>query len=269
MYTLDNFQNGQILLVNKPLEWTSFQVVNKIHWLIRKQYDIKKIKVGHAGTLDPLATGLLLICTGKKTKEIQGLIGTDKTYTGTICLGATTPSYDLETAVIPQSDPSGLNEKELKDATKTFLGRIQQKPPIFSAIKQKGKRLYEHARAGEKVAILGRMGSGKSTIARLLSGLYEPDVGSILLDGVDLRQIDQADIRKNVGSMLQETWLFSGSVKENIQMGFVQYDDEHVLKVSKISGVDDFLFVTKYSKIQFDKPQKFSFNIPQNYEEIP
>ncbi len=156
MYTLNDFQNGQILLVDKPLEWTSFQVVNKIHWLIRKQYDIKKIKVGHAGTLDPLATGLLLICTGKKTKEIQGLIGTDKTYTGTICLGATTPSYDLETAVIPQSDPFGLNEKELKDATKTFLGRIQQKPPIFSAIKQKGKRLYEHARSGEKVAIQSR-----------------------------------------------------------------------------------------------------------------
>ena len=85
------------------------------------------------------------------------------------------------------------------------------------------------------------MGSGKSTIARLLAGLYEPDVGSILIDGVDLRQIDQADIRRNIGSMLQETWLFSGTVKENIQLGFVQYDDEHILKVSKIAGVDDFV----------------------------
>ena len=156
MYTLDDFQNGQVLLVDKPLEWTSFQVVNKIHWLIRKQYDIKKIKVGHAGTLDPLATGLLLVCTGKKTKKIQGLIGADKTYTGTICLGATTSSYDLETEVTPQSDPSSLSEQELKNATKQFQGRIQQKPPIFSAIKQKGKRLYEHARAGEKVAIQSR-----------------------------------------------------------------------------------------------------------------
>ena len=156
MYTLDNFQNGQILLVNKPLEWTSFQVVNKIHWLIRKQYDIKKIKVGHAGTLDPLATGLLLICTGKKTKQIQDLMGNDKTYTGTICLGATTPSYDLETEVICKSDPSSLSEQELKNATKLFLGHIQQKPPIFSAIKQKGKRLYEHARAGEQVNIPSR-----------------------------------------------------------------------------------------------------------------
>jgi tRNA pseudouridine55 synthase len=156
MYTLDDFQNGQVLLVDKPLEWTSFQAVNKIHWLIRKQYDIKKIKVGHAGTLDPLATGLLLVCTGKKTKEIQKLMGAAKTYTGTICLGATTPSYDLETEVINQSDPSNVSEKELKDAAKQFLGRIQQKPPIFSAIKQKGKRLYEHARVGEQVTIKSR-----------------------------------------------------------------------------------------------------------------
>ena len=86
MYQLNDFQNGQVLLVNKPLEWTSFQVVNKIHWLLRKRFDIKKIKVGHAGTLDPLATGLLLVCTGEKTKQIQDLIATDKTYTGTIFL---------------------------------------------------------------------------------------------------------------------------------------------------------------------------------------
>jgi len=156
MYTPDDFQNGQVLLVDKPLEWTSFQVVNKIHWLIRKQYNIKKIKVGHAGTLDPLATGLLLICTGKKTKQIQELIGADKTYTGTICLGATTPSYDLETEVIPHANPSSLTEQQLKIASEQFLGSVQQKPPIFSAIKQKGKRLYEHARAGEQVNIQSR-----------------------------------------------------------------------------------------------------------------
>ena len=156
MYQLDDFQNGQVLLVNKPLEWTSFQVVNKIHWLLRKRFDIKKIKVGHAGTLDPLATGLLLVCTGKKTKLIQNLIATDKTYTGTICLGATTPSYDLETEVIPQSDPTKLTEKDIKHATRRFIGNIQQKPPLFSAIKRKGKRLYEHARAGEQVEIKSR-----------------------------------------------------------------------------------------------------------------
>jgi tRNA pseudouridine55 synthase len=156
MYTLDDFQSGQVLLVDKPLKWTSFQVVNKIHWLIRKQYDIKKIKVGHAGTLDPLATGLLLICTGKKTKQIHELMGSDKTYTGTICLGATTPSYDLETEVIPHANPSSVTEKQLKITSDQFLGHIQQKPPIFSAIKQKGKRLYEHARLGEQVNIESR-----------------------------------------------------------------------------------------------------------------
>ena len=131
MYRLNDFQNGQVLLVNKPLEWTSFQVVNKIHWLLRKRFNIKKIKVGHAGTLDPLATGLLLICTGKKTKQIQDLIATDKTYTGTICLGATTPSYDLETEVVPQSAPPKLTEEDIKHATRRFVGNIQQKPPLF------------------------------------------------------------------------------------------------------------------------------------------
>ena len=156
MYKLYDFQNGQVLLVNKPLEWTSFQVVNKIHWLLRKRFDIKKIKVGHAGTLDPLATGLLLVCTGKKTKQIQELIATDKTYTGTICLGATTPSYDLETEVVPQSDPTKLTEEDIEHATRRFVGNIQQKPPLFSAIKRKGKRLYEHARAGEQVEIKSR-----------------------------------------------------------------------------------------------------------------
>ena len=156
MYRLNDFQNGQVLLVNKPLEWTSFQVVNKIHWLLRKRFNIKKIKVGHAGTLDPLATGLLLICTGKQTKQIQDLIATDKTYTGTICLGATTPSYDLETEVVPQSDPTKLTEEDMKHATRRFVGNIQQKPPLFSAIKRKGKRLYEHARTGEQVEIKSR-----------------------------------------------------------------------------------------------------------------
>ena len=131
----------------------------------------------------------------------------------------------------PLSRPTLKGEIEFKNVTFTYPGA---KEPVL-------KDLNFKIKAGEKVAILGRMGSGKSTIARLLLGLYEPDVGSILLDGVDLRQIDQADIRRNVGSMLQETWLFSGTVKENIQMGFVQYDDEHVLKVSKISGVDDFV----------------------------
>ena len=191
MYTLDDFQNGQVLIVDKPLEWTSFQVVNKIHWLIRKQYDIKKIKVGHAGTLDPLATGLLLICTGKKTKQIQELMGADKTYTGTICLGATTASYDLETEVIPHTNPYSVTEQQLKIASKQFLGHIQQKPPIFSAIKQKSKRLYEHARTGEKVNIPSReviIKPVKKTLVVVASGAQAepgipPSAGAIILGG--------------------------------------------------------------------------------------
>ena len=131
----------------------------------------------------------------------------------------------------PLSRPKLNGEIEFKNVTFTYPG---SKEPALRDLSFK-------ITAGEKVAVLGKMGSGKSTIARLLSGLYEPDVGSILLDGVDLRQIDQADIRRNIGIMLQETWLFSGSIKENIQMGYVQYDDEHVLKISKIAGVDDFV----------------------------
>lgn len=155
-YSLDAFQNGQVVLVDKPIGWTSFQVVNKIRWLLCRQYGIKKIKVGHAGTLDPLATGLLLVCTGKMTKQIQDFVGADKAYTGTICLGATTPSYDLETTIEPQSNPSHLRKEDLIAATATFRGHIKQKPPLFSAIKQKGKRLYEHARAGEHVDVPDR-----------------------------------------------------------------------------------------------------------------
>ena len=131
----------------------------------------------------------------------------------------------------PLSRPNLNGNIEFKNVTFSYPGSNE---PII-------KDLSFKIKSGERVAILGRMGSGKSTIARLLSGLYEPDVGSILIDGVDLRQIDQADIRRNLGFMLQETWLFSGSVKENIQMGYVQYSDEHILEISKISGVDEFI----------------------------
>ena len=129
------------------------------------------------------------------------------------------------------ADPTFLVKIEFKNVTFTYPGA---KEPAL-------KDLSFKIKAGEKVAFLGKMGSGKSTIARILSGLYEPDVGSILIDGVDLRQIDQADIRRNIGSMLQDTWLFSGTVKENIQMGFVQYDDDHILNIAKIAGVDNFV----------------------------
>jgi tRNA pseudouridine55 synthase len=150
------YLQGQVLLIDKPLGWSSFQVVNKLRWLIRKQYGIKKIKVGHAGTLDPLASGLLIICTGKETKNINTYQAQEKEYTGTITLGATTPSYDLETEIDHTFPIDDLTPEKLKKATEQFTGEIQQKPPIFSAIKKDGKRLYELARAGETTEIKAR-----------------------------------------------------------------------------------------------------------------
>ena len=155
-FTAEDFKNGQILLFDKPLEWTSFQVVNKVRWLIRKNCGIKKIKVGHAGTLDPLATGLLIICTGKFTKKIQELQGQEKEYTGTFTLGATTPSYDLETEIDNTFPTDHLSAEKLQQATEQFKGDIEQFPPVFSALKKDGKRLYEYARKGEEVKINSR-----------------------------------------------------------------------------------------------------------------
>ena len=156
MKTKEDFLNGQILLIDKPLEWSSFQAVNALKWAIRKKFDLKKIKIGHAGTLDPLATGLLIICTGKFTKKIPELQGQIKEYTGTFTLGATTPSYDLETEVNQTYPTEHLSEAHIKEATKEFLGEIEQVPPVFSALKKDGKRLYELAREGKEVEIKSR-----------------------------------------------------------------------------------------------------------------
>ncbi len=156
MKTKDDFLNGQLLLIDKPLGWSSFQAVNKLKWVIRKKFDLKKIKIGHAGTLDPLATGLLLICTGKFTKTINELQGQIKEYTGTITVGGTTPSYDLETEVDQTFPIDHITEATINKATKQFLGEITQTPPIFSALKKDGKRLYEYAREGQSVEIKKR-----------------------------------------------------------------------------------------------------------------
>ena len=156
MRTAEDFQNGQVLLIDKPLNWTSFQAVNKLRWEIRQAFKIKKIKVGHAGTLDPLATGLLIICTGKMTKQIDTFQGQDKEYTGTFVLGSTTPSYDLETEIDHSFPTEHISEEMIHATTKNFIGEIEQFPPVFSALKKDGKRLYEYARAGEAVEIKSR-----------------------------------------------------------------------------------------------------------------
>jgi tRNA pseudouridine55 synthase len=172
----DEFLNGQILLIDKPLQWTSFQAVNKMKWALKSQLGLKKIKIGHAGTLDPLASGLLIVCTGKFTKRIEELQGQVKEYTGTFYIGATTPSYDLETEIDFKFSTDHVTEQLVQQATLQFIGEINQKPPVFSAIKKDGVRLYEHARKGEEVEIAFR----KVTV-------HEFEITRIALPEVDFR----------------------------------------------------------------------------------
>ncbi len=147
-----NFAEGEVLLINKPYRWTSFDVVGKI----RNSLKPLKLKVGHAGTLDPLATGLLIVCTGKMTKQIDSFQAQDKEYTGTFTLGATTPSFDLETAIENQSGTDHLSEETIKETCRKFMGDIEQFPPAHSAVKVDGERLYLKARRGEEVELKSR-----------------------------------------------------------------------------------------------------------------
>ena len=177
--TTEDYLNGQILLIDKPLNWTSFQAVNKLKYLLINKAGLpKKFKIGHAGTLDPLATGLLLVCTGKFTKRIAELQGQAKEYKGTFYIGATTPSYDLETEIDQTFPTSHINETLIQETTQRFIGEIDQKPPIYSAIKKDGVRLYEHARAGETVEIASR----KTTI-------HEFEITRIALPEIDFRVV--------------------------------------------------------------------------------
>lgn len=156
MYKAEEIQEGKVLLIDKPLDWTSFDVVNKVRWNIRKAYNLKKIKVGHAGTLDPKATGLLIVCTGKFTKRIDEIQAESKVYTGTIKLGVTTPTYDTESEEDQTFPLEHITEEMIHEATKEFIGEIDQYPPAHSAIKVDGKRLYELARAGKEVELKAR-----------------------------------------------------------------------------------------------------------------
>ena len=173
----EDFTNGKVILIDKPLTWSSFQAVNKLKFVLKRKFNLsKRFKIGHAGTLDPLATGLLIICTGKFTKSINEIQAQEKEYTGTIKLGETTPSYDLETEIDKTFPTAHITEDLLKETLQQFTGEIMQKPPVFSAIKKDGKRLYELARAGEEVEIEAR----KTTI-------YEFELTRIELPEVDFR----------------------------------------------------------------------------------
>jgi len=155
-YNLENILEGEVILINKPYKWSSFDVVKKVRNRLCKTFNLKKIKVGHAGTLDPLATGLLLICTGKETKKISGYQDMRKTYKGTFKFGETTPSYDLETKVNQIYKHDHIEINKLIKSSKNFIGKILQKPPIFSAIKKNGKRSYEYARENKTIELKDR-----------------------------------------------------------------------------------------------------------------
>lgn len=151
-----DFKAGTTLLVDKPKGWTSFDVVNKVRYKIKHRLKVKKIKVGHSGTLDPMATGLLILCTGKFTKKLNELQGLSKAYTGTLYLGATTPSYDAESEIQEEFPTDHITTELIEEARQQFLGKIQQVPPMFSAIKVDGQPLYKKARKGESIEIQPR-----------------------------------------------------------------------------------------------------------------
>ena len=151
-----NFEEGEVILLDKPIDWTSFDTVNFIRALIKRFYGIRKLKVGHAGTLDPLATGLLILCTGRMTKQIEEYQAKIKTYTGTILLGQTTPTFDLESEPNAFFPTENITPEQIDEARKKFIGDIKQYPPKYSAIKIKGKRAFDYARSDEEIELKAR-----------------------------------------------------------------------------------------------------------------
>lgn len=152
-----NFEEGEVFLIDKPIDWTSFDVVNLIRAVIKKYHQIRKLKVGHAGTLDPLATGLLILCTGRMTKQIDNFQAQEKVYTGTMMLGQTTPTFDLESELDKFFPTDGITSEALDEARKRFIGDIMQRPPKFSAIKIQGKRAFDYARSDEELEMKERL----------------------------------------------------------------------------------------------------------------
>lgn len=219
------FVEGAILLVDKPLNWTSFDVVKKIRYEIINHFKIKKIKVGHAGTLDPLATGLIVLCTGKKTKTINELIIDSKFYEGEIRLGATTPSFDLETEIDKEFALPWVDDNTIKNIEEKFTGEINQLPPLFSAKRVKGKRAYEYARNNEYVELKPNLISifelqlkiiNKNTISfscHCSKGTYmrslARDIGSSLNSGahlISLRRIKSGRFKIEMAKSIEE-WI--------------------------------------------------------------
>lgn len=224
--------SGAVLCVDKPLLWTSFDVVKKLKRAIENQCKVKKMKVGHAGTLDPLADGLLILCTGKKTKEISIIQDMEKTYSGTFLLGATTPSYDLETGIDQTFDISNITKDEIYSAAEKLTGEYEQMPPLFSAKKVDGQRAYDIARAGKTVElkpklvkvssfeitnidlpkIQFRVSCSKGTYIRSMAH----DLGKLLNNGAHLAQLrrEKIGIYDVAAALTPEKWI---AAFENIQ----------------------------------------------------
>jgi len=234
-----NYKAGEVLLVDKPLTWSSFQVVNKLRWKIKNKLGIKNIKVGHAGTLDPLATGLLILCTGKKTKTIDSFMGLEKTYSGTITLGATRPSFDMESEIDATFETSHISEALIKTTAQNMVGDYDQMPPVFSAKKVNGKRAYEYARAGEEVILKTKLinisqfeitkidGLNIDFIINCSKGTYirsiAHDFGKLLKSGAHLSALRREKIGEYdvTNAMSIEEWL------EEIEISEFEYDPNH------------------------------------------
>lgn len=221
-----NFKEGEVLYFDKPLKWTSFAVVNKIRYHICRKLGVKKIKVGHAGTLDPLATGVMIICTGKATKRIEEFQYHTKEYIATLQLGATTPSFDLEKEIDATYPTEHITRELVEEALQRFIGRIEQIPPVFAACKVDGKRAYDLARKGEDVELKAktliideiellecnlpeikiRVVCSKGTYIRALAR----DIGEVLNSGAHLTGL----IRTRVGDVRLEDCLSVESFPE-------------------------------------------------------
>ena len=221
--SLDEILKGKILLINKPKNWTSFDVVKKIKSTIKQKHNISKIKIGHAGTLDPLATGLLIICTGKFTKKIAEIQEQKKTYIGELILGKTTPSYDLETEFDAYFSTHHINKEMLIAASKSFIGKIDQIPPIYSALKVKGERLYEKARRGEKIKISSRKVEISSFILTDIS-LPKIQFKIVCSKGTYIRSIAY-DFGKKVDSGAYLSSLTRTTIGEHMLSNSIEIDD--------------------------------------------
>jgi tRNA pseudouridine55 synthase len=223
----NQFQKGKLMLVDKPVNWTSFDLVNKIRLAITRTYKIKKIKVGHAGTLDPLATGLVIVCSGKATKTISELSLLTKEYTGTFVLGATTPSYDLEKEIDKRYSYEFITEEMIYATAQKFLGEQEQIPPVFSAIQVKGKRAYNYAREGEKIELKSRK-----------IHIFEFDILNINLPNVDFRlKVSKGtyirSIARDFGLQLN-----SGAYLTNLRRTKIgDYDISNALTVNNIISI--------------------------------